>query len=121
MRTPRLQENLRYIDTDGSEKELNEEEKEEIAGLWQYQNWLRNEYGFITGDKANPLKIRNYDRDYYLAFISSIYDVDNPIKYDHGKATSRKREAELHKLAVDEAQQRITAAATARPQKQKQN
>jgi hypothetical protein len=69
VRTPQLQENLRYIDTDGSEKELNEEEKEEIAGLWQYQNWLRNEYGFITGDKANPLEIRNYDRDDYLAFI----------------------------------------------------
>ena len=33
--TPRLQEELRYIDaTDGSEKELSEEEKEEIAGLW---------------------------------------------------------------------------------------
>ena len=112
VRTPQLQENLRYIDTDGSEKELSEEEKEEIAGLWQYQNWLRNEYGFTT-DKTNPLDIRKYDRDDYLAFISSIFDIDNPIHYDHGKATARKREAELHKLAVDAAQQRITAAATA--------
>ena len=107
MRTPRLQEELRYIDADGSEKELNEEEKEEIAGLWQYQNWLRNEYGFIRGDRTNPLEIRNYDRDDYLAFISSIFDVDNPIHYDHGKATTMKREAELHKLAVDAAQQRL--------------
>ena len=74
---------------------------------------MRNEYGFITGDRTNPLEIRNYDRDDYLAFISSIFDVDNPIHYDHGKATARKREAELHKLAVDAAQQRITAAATA--------
>jgi hypothetical protein len=113
VRTPRLQENLRYIDTDGSEKELSEEEKEEIAALWQYQNWLRNEHGFITGDRTNPLEIRNYDRDDYLTFISSIFDIDNPIKYDHGKAIARMREAELHKLAVDEAQQRITAAATA--------
>ena len=112
VRTPRLQDNLRYIDTDGSEKELSEEEKEEIAGLWQYQNWLKNEYGFTT-DKTNPLDIRKYDRDDYLTFISSIFDIDNPIKYDHGKAIARMREAELHKLAVDEAQQWITAAATA--------
>ena len=41
-----------------SEKELSEEEKEEIAGLWQYQNWLRNEYGFTT-DKTNPLDIKD--------------------------------------------------------------
>ena len=74
------------------------------------EKWV---YGFINGDKANPLEIRNYDRDDYLAFISSIFDIDNPIHYDHGKATSRKREAELHKLAVEAAQQRITAAATA--------
>jgi hypothetical protein len=85
-------------------------EKEEIAGLWQYQNWLGNEYGF-TGDKTNPLDIRNYDRDDYLTFISGIFDIVNPIHY--GKVITRMREAELHKLAVDEAQQRITAAATA--------
>ena len=34
MRTPQLQDDLRYIDTDGSEKELNEEEKEDELLTW---------------------------------------------------------------------------------------
>lgn len=117
VRTPGEIDSLRYIDPgDNTEKELEEEQKEEIAATIFYMNWIRNEYGIVD---THDLDITKYGRENFLDFVTSIFLADggNHIKFDHAKATQSKREqlekdraAEEHKMKKDLLQAQLAAA-----------
>lgn len=89
---------LKYTDpTDNTEKDLNEDQKEEIAAVLSYINWLCNEHGFTSVDNLN---VEDYDQKDFLDFITRVFDSDNPIDFDHGKAVAAVRAKELHEIAM---------------------
>lgn len=94
--------------TDNQEKELAEEQKMEIAATYLTRIGLRNENSHADKKKF-PLDVTYYDRDdfiEFIEFINTIFDANNPIAYDHQRATMNMRKAEQHKAEMA----RITAA-----------
>ncbi len=80
VRTPGPIDTLRYVlpgETD--ERELNDEEKEELHAIIPYRNFLQNECG--RSDHVS-VDITTKDRDDFLDYIGLVYDHNNPTQYD---------------------------------------
>ena len=71
---------LRYVlPGETNERELDNEEKEELHAIIPYRNFLQNEYGRSDRGKVD---LTTKNRDDFLDYISLVYDSANPTKYD---------------------------------------
>ena len=93
VRTPGEIAKLKYTDpTDGQEKPLEDEYKEEIQAVVSYRNLLQNEHGPISAGKVD---ITAKTRDDFLDFIATIFDATSPIRYDHTMALASQQAATI--------------------------
>lgn len=80
-RTPGDIDKLRYVpqgETD--ERELDDEQKEDIHAVHAYHNFLQNEHG--PSSECGKIDITLRDREDFLDYVSRIFDASNPTHYD---------------------------------------